>query len=164
MRVVASPEFAEQVGFDSEGRDAIPFEEIEDRWFGKPGTYRRYVHDRVMLKGHVKDAFVTFLVYPLRLLPWGHIAESFWYRVLTESKPTGLMDGLAWDFFDDAIVLGIRDALNGKRHKYPHHWFEETTQERFKPYRRPLKPPFWLITRIVIPQFVTIFKQHRENF
>jgi hypothetical protein len=153
MKIELSETFKEQIGADS-------IEEWEDRLFGKPGTYKRYVNDREQLKAHIKEIFITFLVFPLRFLPWGHIMATWWGFILTERFYSAL-DGMAFAYIGDAYVVGLRDALHGKKHT----WSVEFDPEVKKPYTRyTLRYPLWLLTRLVWPQFMVIYKQRRKMY
>lgn len=152
MKVEFSPKFAEQVG-------ATSFENLQNKYMGVPGTYRRYKNDRIMLKDHIKETFFDLLFWPLRLLPWGHIAEAWWFFLCTEGFYSAL-DGMAFRYIGDAYVVSLRDALNGKRHTWPVKFDDHT----FKPYSLPLRYPLWLITRLVWPLFIQLYRQHREEY
>jgi len=152
MKIVFSEEFAKQVGASS-------MESLEELYLGKPGTYRRYKNDRDILKDAVKDTFITFLFYPLRFLPWGHIMETWWYYFFTERTYSAL-DGMAFGYIGDAYVVGLRDAIHGKRHKWPVKFDAEVKH----PYARPMRFPMWLLTRLVWPQFKAIYKQRRKMY
>jgi hypothetical protein len=152
MKVEFSDTFAEQVG-------APDMESFEEKYLGKPGTYRRYKNDRELLYGHIKDTFVTFLFYPLRWLPWGHIMETWWYYFFTESSVHGALDGMSFCYIGDAYVVTLKEAVAGKKHKWPVA-FDAGTK---KPYMRPMKFPLWLFTRIVWPQFKAVHQQYKEN-
>jgi hypothetical protein len=152
MKLKFSDTFAEQVGADS-------LDEFSDRIFGKVGTRQRYLADREMLKLHIRDTFVTYLFYPLRWLPWGHIAETWWFYFFTERFYSAL-DGMAFMYVNDCYVIGLRDALDGQHHNYP----VKFSPELRKPFWKPMKFPVWLLTNLVWPQFYNVWAQRREIY
>lgn len=156
MKIVVSQEFAEQMGVETD-KAFTPWHELEDKWFGDPGTPKRRKHDREMVKLLIKETFVTFLLYPLRFFPWGHVAERFWFYYLTSGSFYNALDGLSFCYFGDKYVVGLRDAIYGKRHNY-HKYM--TVPDTKGPYDlSSLKRyPIWLLTRLIWPQFKEIVK------
>jgi hypothetical protein len=155
MKVEFAPTFQEQVG-------ASTLEAFENKYLGVKGTRKRYLNDRMMVKDSIKDAFMSFLLFPLRFLPYGHVAESFWYALARESSLYGVMDAMSFAYLDDAYVVGIRPALAGERHKWHRGRFADN---QYGPYIEnwSYKPPYWLITRIVWPHFKEIYTLYTEN-
>jgi hypothetical protein len=131
---------------------------LEDRWGGTPGTVKRYLWDRSILKLHMRDAFLMYLFWPLRLLPWGHIAANFWSTLLDEGW-YGSLDAMSFCYFGDKYVVPLRDALRGKRHSSKRF----TVGDLNEPYHGKPKYPAWYITRLVWPQFKNVYSTWREN-
>ena len=95
----------------------ISWRDIEDRVFGMPGTGQRYKHEQDMLRFYRNEMVVEILLFPLLLVPWGYALVYFWHQVILEwSGFHNLMWAISFGFYGDKTVLGLREALQGKRH------------------------------------------------
>lgn len=127
-----------------------PWSEIENELVGYPGTRRRYFSDRAVLKIHIRDMFLDVLFYPLRFLPWGHVATVFWPALFKEFNVKGVLDSLSFVYLGDVMFWGKAIAV----------------QETMGPYiknRHFYKFPYWYLTRLIWPQFKKIRSQYYGN-
>lgn len=164
MKVVMAPPVMESFGFEigDDVESFTPWSDLEDQLFGKKGTYRRYRADRDQVKGHIKETFVDFLVWPLRFLPWGHVSEQFWSGILQEGIH-GCMDRLSFVYFGDKFVVGLRAALRGERHNWHKYVTVPTTKGPYVKSKHFYHYPLWLITKLVWPRFREVRQTYLEN-
>lgn len=166
MNIVVAPPIMESLGDVLENTDSItpvghtPWSEIETKIWGAKGTYRRYKNDRRHLKDLIKDTALDFILYPLRFLPWGHVAERFWYEIIDTHSFYSTVDALSFCYYGDKYVVPLRDALAGKRHNWHEYMTVPSTKGPYIKERGFYRFPLWLLTKLVWPRFKEIHEMY----